>query len=223
MAGFVSLLHSLVQMIVSDIYWCSLWICLFLSALETTIVSTALQTISSDLQDLSKSTWIVVAYLLTYNGFLILFSKLTDIFGQRGLLIMAQCIFVFSMACGAAQTMTQLIIFRALQGIDGSGIYSIVFVIVGKIGTVGKMPLYMGAMTSVFAMANLLGPILGGAIVDHTTWRWIFFLNGPGVALSLLILVPAIPNLGEKMIEKEKLKGIDVIGGLLSLAWPILL
>ncbi|KAJ5699742.1 Major facilitator superfamily domain general substrate transporter [Penicillium majusculum] len=200
-----------------------LWICLFLSALETTIVSTALQTISSDLQDLSKSTWIVVAYLLTYNGFLILFSKLTDIFGQRGLLIMAQCIFVFSMACGAAQTMTQLIIFRALQGIDGSGIYSIVFVIVGKIGTVGKMPLYMGAMTSVFAMANLLGPILGGAIVDHTTWRWIFFLNGPGVALSLLILVPAIPNLGEKMIEKEKLKGIDVIGGLLSLAWPILL
>ncbi|KAJ5518384.1 Major facilitator superfamily domain general substrate transporter [Penicillium expansum] len=201
-----------------------LWTCLFLSALETTIVSTALQTISSDLQDLSKSTWIVVAYLLTYNGFLILFSKLTDIFGQKSLLIMAQCIFlVFSMACGAAQTMTQLIIFRALQGIGGSGIYSIVFVIVGKIGTVEKMPLYMGAMTSVFAIASLLGPILGGAIVDHTTWRWVFFLNGPGVAISLLILVPAIPNLGEKMIEKEKLRRIDVIGGLLSLAWPILL
>ena len=68
MAGLVSLLHSLVQIIVSDIYWCSLWICLFLSALETMIVSTALQTISNDLQDLSKSTWIVVAYLLTYNG-----------------------------------------------------------------------------------------------------------------------------------------------------------
>ncbi|KGO37543.1 Major facilitator superfamily domain, general substrate transporter [Penicillium expansum] len=201
-----------------------LWTCLFLSALETTIVSTALQTISSDLQDLSKSTWIVVAYLLTYNGFLILFSKLTDIFGQKSLLIMAQCIFlVFSMACGAAQTMTQLIIFRALQGIGGSGIYSIVFVIIGKIGTVEKMPLYMGAMTSVFAIASLLGPILGGAIVDHTTWRWVFFLNGPGVAISLLILVPAIPNLGEKMIEKEKLRRIDVIGGLLSLAWPILL
>ncbi|KGO66576.1 Major facilitator superfamily domain, general substrate transporter [Penicillium italicum] len=127
------------------------------------------------------------------------------------------------MACGAAQTMTQLIIFRALQGIGGSGIYSVVFIIIGKIGTVEKMPLYMGAMTSVFAIASLLGPILGGAIVDHTTWRWVFFLNGPGVALSLLILIPAIPNLGEKIIENEKLRRIDVIGGLLSLAWPILL
>ncbi|RJE22913.1 Major Facilitator Superfamily [Aspergillus sclerotialis] len=155
-----------------------LWICLFLSALETTIVATALRHISTDLNGLSQSTWIVVAYLLTYNGFLLLFSKLTDIFGSKVLLILAESIFlVFSMACGGAQTVTQLIVFRALQGIGGSGIYSIVFVIVGKIATVEKIGLYTGILSSVFALASLLGPILGGVTTDNTTWRWVFFIK----------------------------------------------
>ncbi|KAH8701069.1 putative MFS multidrug transporter [Talaromyces proteolyticus] len=201
-----------------------LWACLFLSALETTIVATALNKISSDLDSLGMSSWIIVAYLLTYNGFLLLFSKLTDIFGQKSLLILAQLIFlVFSMACGAAQTMTQLIVFRALQGIGGSGIYSTVFVIVTKIITPDKIGLYTGILTSVFAIASLLGPILGGVIVDDTTWRWIFFLNGPGIVLSLALVIPGIPSLGEKVLDKKNLQRVDVIGGILSLAWPTML
>ncbi|XWW94973.1 hypothetical protein V2A60_002923 [Cordyceps javanica] len=85
------------------------------------------------------------------------------------------------------------------------------------------MPLYMGAITSVFALASLIGPILGGIIVNHTTWRWVYFMNGPGVALSLLLLIPSIPDLGEKLMDREKLKQVDVIGGILSLVWPTLL
>ncbi|KZF20982.1 putative MFS multidrug transporter [Xylona heveae TC161] len=201
-----------------------LWICLFLSAMETTIVATALRRISDDLKSQGQSTWIVVAYLLTYNGFLLVYSKLTDIFGQKSLLLLAQFIFlVFSMACGGAQTMTQLIVFRALQGIGGSGIYSTVFVIITKIATVEKIGLYTGILSSVFALASLLGPILGGVIVDNTTWRWVFFINGPGVVLSLLFVVPAIPSLGEKLFEKEKLRRVDALGGLLSLAWSTML
>ncbi|TQV96693.1 MFS multidrug transporter [Cordyceps javanica] len=206
-----------------------LWICLFLSALETTIVSTALRSMSSDLKGLSQSTWVVVAYLLTYNGKYTAsfqcclisprilqtdrhirskestdtvatdFSRLFN--GLRG--------------CPDHDT-TVRIVFRALQGIGASGIYSIVFVIIGKIGSVEKMPLYMGAITSVFALASLIGPILGGIIVNHTTC-------GPGVALSLLLLIPSIPDLGEKLMDREKLKQVDVIGGILSLVWPTLL
>ncbi|KAH8736187.1 major facilitator superfamily domain-containing protein [Ilyonectria robusta] len=201
-----------------------LWICLFLSALETTIVATALQTISDDLNGLAQSNWVVVAYLLTYNGFLLLFSKLTDIFGQKALLIVAQIIFLISsLACGAAQTMPQLIVFRAFQGLGGSGIYSTVFIIIAKIVTVDKVGTYTGILSSVFALASLLGPILGGAIVDNTTWRWVFFINGPGIVISLLLVIFAIPNSNQQFLGKDTIQRVDFIGGLISIAWPIML
>ncbi|KAF5980111.1 major facilitator superfamily domain-containing protein [Fusarium bulbicola] len=220
-----------------------LWICLFLSALETTIVATALRTISDDLDGLTQSNWVVVAYLLTYNGktdtkdvneglilimvmagFLLLFSKLTDVFGQKTLLIVAQVIFLISsLACGAAQTMPQLIVFRAFQGLGGSGIYSTVFIIIAKIVTVEKVGMYTGILSSVFALASLLGPILGGAIVESTTWRWVFFINGPGIAISLAFVIPAIPGANHRLFGKDQIQRVDAIGGFLSLAWPILL
>ncbi|KAI2631943.1 putative MFS multidrug transporter [Hypoxylon sp. NC1633] len=201
-----------------------LWVCLFLSALETTIVATALRTICDDLDGLAQSNWVVVAYLLTYNGFLLLFSSLTDIFGQKTLLIVAQVIFMISsLACGAAQTMPQLIVFRAFQGLGGSGIYATVFVIITKITTVEKLGMYTGILSSVFALASLLGPVLGGAIVDSTTWRWVFFINGPGIVVSLLLVIPTIPGAKQKLHDKASLKRVDVIGCVLSLAWPILL
>ncbi|KAF5535779.1 major facilitator superfamily domain-containing protein [Fusarium napiforme] len=204
-----------------------LWICLFLSALETTIVATALRTISDDLDGLMQSNWVVVAYLLTYNviaGFLLLFSKLTDVFGQKTLLIVSQVIFLISsLACGAAQTMTQLIVFRAFQGLGGSGIYSTVLIIIAKIVTVEKVGVYTGILSSVFALASLLGPILGGAIVENTTWRWVFFLNGPGIAISLAFVIPTIPAANQRLFGKDQIQRFDAIGGLLSLAWPILL
>ncbi|SCO56613.1 related to MFS multidrug transporter [Fusarium fujikuroi] len=226
-----------------------LWICLFLSALETTIVATALRTISDDLDGLTQSNWVVVAYLLTYNGFLLLFSKLTDVFGQKTLLIVAQVIFLISsLACGAAQTMHQLlvfrlslillplsvqlllttmtsirIVFRAFQGLGGSGIYSTVFIIIAKIVTVEKVGMYTGILSSVFALASLLGPILGGAIVENTTWRWVFFINGPGIAISLAFIIPAIPGANHRLFGKDQIQRVDAIGGFLSLAWPILL
>lgn len=84
---------------------------------------------------------------------------------------------IFSMACGAAQTMVQLIVFRAFQGIGGSGLYSLTFVSIMKLISPNKLGFYTGVISSVFAMANLLGPLLGGIISDRTTWRWIFFIK----------------------------------------------
>jgi MFS family permease len=99
-------------------------------------------------------------------------AKLSDIWGLRILLIGCASIFlIFSMACGGAQSMVQLIVFRALQGIGGSGLYSLTFVAIMKLIVPEKVGFYSGVISSVFAMANLLGPLFGGIISDRTTWR----------------------------------------------------
>jgi MFS family permease len=105
-------------------------------------------------------------------------AKLSDIWGLKTVLLTCGAIFlIFSMACGAAQTMTQLIVFRAFQGIGGSGLYSLTFVSILKIIVPEKIGFYSGVISSVFTMSNLLGPLLGGIIADRTTWRWIFFMK----------------------------------------------
>ncbi|KAF2472397.1 putative MFS multidrug transporter [Lindgomyces ingoldianus] len=199
-----------------------LWISLFLSALETSIVSTALLSISSSLHSLKDAGWIVVAYLLTYNSFILVWSKLSDTFGTKVLLILANVMFgVFSVACAVSQTMEQLIIFRALQGIGGSGLYSLVFVVLAKIVPMNQLGLYSGVLSSVFALASLLGPILGGVIVVNTTWRWIFWLNAPGVSVAIALLLYAMPPSQERIWDTERLKRVDYIGSVICIAWAI--
>ncbi|KAH7077231.1 putative MFS multidrug transporter [Paraphoma chrysanthemicola] len=199
-----------------------LWICLFISAMDTTIITTALLKISSGYNALEQGAWLITAYLLTYNSFLMITAKLSDIWGLKNLLISCAAVFlVFSMACGAAQSMVQLIVFRAFQGIGGSGLYSLTFVSIMKLIVPEKIGFYSGVISSVFAMANLLGPLFGGIISDRTTWRWIFFLNGPVVALAIILLFVSVPRLSSGKSNAERVRGLDGIGGLLSVCWPI--
>jgi hypothetical protein len=116
--------------------------------------------------------------LLNVAAFLMITAKLSDVWGIKSLLLICATIFlIFSMACGGAQTMTQLIVFRAFQGIGGSGLYSLTFVSVMKMVVPEKIGFYSGIISSVSVLANLLGPLLGGIIADLTTWRWCFFLK----------------------------------------------
>ncbi|KAF3929945.1 hypothetical protein AA313_de0205211 [Arthrobotrys entomopaga] len=201
-----------------------IWISLFLSAFETTVVATSLVKITSDFQDFNRASWIVVAYLLTYNGFLLLSSKLCDIVGIKTMFLIANVIFgVFSIACGASQNMTQLIIFRAFQGIGGGGIYCIAFILMMSIITKEKLGTFSGGISSVFAIASICGPLLGGVITERSTWRWIFYLNGPGVVVALVILFFSLPKVGEVKFNRETMSRIDFGGGFLSVAWSILL
>ncbi|KAI8935767.1 hypothetical protein NX059_007287 [Plenodomus lindquistii] len=199
-----------------------LWICLFLSAIDTTIVTTALIKISGDFNALDKSAWLVTAYLLTYNSFLMITAKLSDIWGLKITMLSCAVIFlVASMACGGAQTMVQLIVFRAFQGIGGSGLYSLTFVSIMKLISPEKIAFYSGIISSVFAMANLLGPLFGGIISDRTTWRWIFFLNGPILVVAMILLVLSMPTLKDAKSNRERVRGLDGTGGILSVCWPI--
>ncbi|CAI6341676.1 unnamed protein product [Periconia digitata] len=199
-----------------------LWLSLFVSAMDTTIITTGLIKISSEFQALDQAAWLVTAYLLTYNSFLIITAKSSDIWGLKATILSFSAFFlVFSMACSAAQTMTQLIVFRALQGIGGSALYSLVFVAIVKLVDPSKIAFYSGVVSSVFALANLLGPVLGGVITDRTNWRWIFWMNGPIVGTAIALLLYAMPGLSNGKSSKERFRDFDVVGGALSVSWPI--
>ncbi|KAF1971396.1 MFS general substrate transporter [Bimuria novae-zelandiae CBS 107.79] len=178
-----------------------LWLCLFISAMDTTIVTTALFKISSDLYSLDQGPWLITAYLLTYNSFLMITAKLSDVWGLKTIIL--------------------AIVFRAFQGIGGSALYSLVFVAIVKLIVPEKTAFYSGVISSVFVLANLLGPLLGGAISDHTNWRWIFWINGPVVAIAMTILLFTMPGIKDNKSTRERLHGFDGVGGVLSVCLPI--
>ncbi|CAF9915301.1 MAG: hypothetical protein HETSPECPRED_002355 [Heterodermia speciosa] len=159
----------------------------FLATLEVSIVATSLVAISDEMQGLSRSSWIITAYMLTYTGFLIIWAKFSDIFGRKPLVVASISLFiVFSAACGGAQTLTQLIIFRALQGIGGAGTYSLVFVIFFEAVSPEKFAPYSSLLSANFALALLLGPLLGGLINNYTTI--------PAGLVSIGLLLFSIPK-----------------------------
>ncbi|KAH8724201.1 major facilitator superfamily transporter [Phaeosphaeriaceae sp. PMI808] len=203
---------------------------LFLATLESTIVSTSLLSITNSLHGFQKSSWIVTSYLLTFTGFLIVIAKLSDIFGRKPMMIFCLLFFiVWPVACGLAQTLVQLhlhiarIVFRALQGIGGGGIYTLTFVILPENISPADYPTYAAIVSSVLAFSSLLGPILGGLICDHASWRWIFFLNAPGGALSLILLWLVLPP-EQRRNESitQKVRRIDYLGAFLVLSSTIL-
>ncbi|GES62124.1 MFS general substrate transporter [Aspergillus terreus] len=199
-----------------------LWISLFLAALDSTIISTALFDISNSLHQTSESAWVVTSYLLTYNAFVLLIAKLSDIVGLKPLLLGSNVVFlVFSIASGVARTMNQLIVFRAFQGIGASGLYCLVFVAILRLISLEKAGLYSGVISSVFALSNLLGPILGGVIVDNTTWRWIFYINIPLAAIATVLLGVAIPASDDTKFNRQAFERLDFVGSFLSICWLI--
>ncbi|KAK7193662.1 hypothetical protein DPSP01_000219 [Paraphaeosphaeria sporulosa] len=193
---------------------------LFLAFLDTSIVATALYTIGEEFHSLSKINWIALSYTLAYLGCTAIFASLSDVVGRRNAYIAASTLFIaFSLGCGWAQDLNQLIAFRTLQGIGGSGLYSIGFIILPEISSV-KMAQMIGALAGgVIAMSGILGPILGGIITNYTTWKWIFWINGPIAIGPSILFVLAWPN--EKQlppIELRPFRQMDFLGCFLLIA-----
>jgi MFS family permease len=146
--------------------------------MDTSIVATALYTIGADLKSLNSITWVALAYMLSYLGCAVMFARLADIFGRRNAYIAASTIFLaFSLGCGFSHTLDLLIVCRVLQGIGGSGLYSLTFVIFQEIST-PKILQFLGALAGMtVACSGVLGPVLGGIITHYTTWRWVFWIK----------------------------------------------
>ncbi|GKZ61899.1 hypothetical protein AnigIFM49718_008966 [Aspergillus niger] len=173
----------------------ALAVCLFLTNLEIPIVTTALVRITGELGGLNKIYWITTAYMLGYAGLLVISAKFSDIFGRKSCLLVAVFLFVvFSGACGAAQTMEQLIVFRAFQGVGGAGNYSLCAAILLDLVPSEKYATYMSSLSLVYAISLLFGPLMGGGISDSSTWRWVFLLNVPPGALAGIGLALVLPN-----------------------------
>ncbi|ORX96601.1 MFS multidrug transporter-like protein [Clohesyomyces aquaticus] len=193
---------------------------LFLSFLDTSIVATALYTVGVEFHSLAKVNWVALAYTLAYLGCTAIFASLSDVFGRRNAWIAAMVLFLaFSIGCGFAQSLNQLIALRALQGVGGSGLYSVGFVILPEVSPL-KMLKMIGALAgTVVAMAGVLGPVLGGIITNYTTWRWVFLINGPIGIGPLILFFLAWPNSTQlRPAERRSFRQMDILGFFLLIA-----
>jgi EmrB/QacA subfamily drug resistance transporter len=184
---------------------------LLLAALDQTIVSTALPTIVGDLGGISHLSWVVTAYLLAATITGPLYGKLGDLYGRKKVLQSAIVVFLVGSAlCGVAQSMAQLIAFRALQGLGAGGLMVVTLAVVGDIIPPRERGRYQGYFGAVFGVSTVIGPLLGGFFVDNLSWRWIFYVNLPVGAVALSIIAVAFHTR-----EVHTRHAMDYLGALL--------
>ena len=162
---------------------------LFLASMESTVVATAMPTIVGQLGGLEHYSWVFSAYMLASTTTVPLYGKLSDIYGRRKLYVFAMALFLAgSVLSGLAQNMTQLIAARSLQGLGAGGIMPLAFILIGEMFTLEQRAKMQGLFSGVWGVSSIVGPLLGGFLVDQLSWRWIFYINViPGLLAAVLV------------------------------------
>jgi EmrB/QacA subfamily drug resistance transporter len=182
---------------------------LFLFALDQTVVGVALPRILTDLRGNELYTWSVTIYLLTSTISGPIYGKLSDLFGRRPIIIFAVVLFlVGSIGSGISQEMWQFIFFRGLQGLGGGAVFPVALAVVADLYTPAERGKYLGLFGAVFGLSSLVGPAIGGVITDNVGWHWIFFVNVPIGAVSLVILWRLLPAIR----RPDSARNIDYLG-----------
>ncbi len=207
---------------------------LLLAALDQTIVGTAMPRIIAQLNGFDRYAWVTTAYLLTSTAAVPIFGKLSDIYGRKWFYLGGAVLFVIASAlCGAAGSipgvpgggMTQLIIFRGVQGVGAGIIMGITFTIIGDIFPPAVRGKYQGLLSAVWGMSSVFGPTLGGWITDSFSWRWIFYINLPVGILATFALFFAFPYFRPEGVKRviDYAGVVTLLGGLvpllLALTW----
>jgi EmrB/QacA subfamily drug resistance transporter len=190
---------------------------MLLAALDQTIVSTALPTIVGELGGLNHLSWVVTSYLLAITVVTPLYGKLGDLYGRKIVLQGALVLFLIGSAlCGMAQGMTELIAFRAIQGLGGGGLLVSAQATIGDVVSPRERGRYVGLFGAVFGVASVAGPLIGGFFTTHASWRWIFYINIPLGVVALAVLAVALPSVSERKRHEVDYVGTVLLGVCLS-------
>jgi EmrB/QacA subfamily drug resistance transporter len=187
---------------------------MLLAALDSTIVATALPTIVGDLGGLQHISWITSAYLLAQTAVTPIYGKLGDLYGRKRILQTAVVLFLFGSAlCGLARSMTMLIAFRAIQGLGAGGLIVLTQATIGDIVPPRERGKYQGIFGGVFGLASVAGPLLGGLIVEHVSWRWVFYVNLPIGIVALGVLALTLPATAARSRPAIDYAGAGLLAG----------
>ena len=172
---------------------------LLLAALDQTIVGTAIPRIVADLNGLDRLAWVTTAYLVTSTTMTPIAGKLGDLFGRKPFLLAGMIGFVVASAfCGLAQDMTQLIVFRGIQGLFGGVLFATVFTVIGDLFPPSQRARAQGLFGAVFGLSSVVGPTAGGFITDHWSWRWVFEVNIPVGIIAVAVVMAGLPYVRSK-------------------------
>ncbi len=184
----------------------------FLAMLDQTIVGTAMPHIVADLHGFELITWVSTAYLLTSTVPIPIIGKLSDLFGRKPIMLVGIVVFLTGSALsGSAQSMNQLIAFRAFQGLGAAALEPMAITIIGDLFPPRERGKWQGVSGSIYALAAILGPLAGGWITDNASWRWVFYINVPVGIVALLVLIFVMPTLRSKVGQVS----IDYVGAAL--------
>ncbi|BDP41513.1 MFS transporter [Deinococcus aetherius] len=200
---------------------------LFLSALDQTIVATAMPRIAADLNGLSLYSWVTTAYLLTNTALVPIYGKLSDLYGRKPILMIGIAIFLLGSAlCGLSGEpflgnlfgggMMQLVVFRGLQGVGAAALGSVAFAIIADLFEPVDRPRYQGLFGAVFGLSSVIGPLLGGFLTDQISWRWVFYVNLPLGLIALSFIASRMPRLASGLEAK-----VDWLGAFLILVFTV--
>lgn len=190
---------------------------MLLAALEQTVVATALPTIAGDLHDTRNFPWIVTAYLLALSVTMPLYGKLGDLYGRKSGYLAAILLFVIgSILCGLVQNIEQLIASRAVQGLGGGGLIVGAQAIITDLVSPRNLARYQAYMGAVFGVASVVGPVAGGLITEHASWRWLFLINLPLGAVALVVSAIAIPRTRPGERGRIDWSGVLLLGAALA-------
>ncbi len=190
----------------------ALMLAMFLAAIEVTIVNAAMPTVVGALGGVSLYSWVFSAFMLANTTSVPIYGKLADLYGRKNVFIIAVSLFITgSVLCGLSQSMGQLVLFRAIQGLGAGGVLPVALTIVGDIFPFEQRARMQGWFSSMWGLAAILGPFVGGWTVEHFSWRWLFWFNFPlGLGIILIIFL-FLPNRRHKKSDTS----IDYLGAIL--------